>query len=165
MSDLVSLSLLRIPGTSFTHICQALFGGSLLGLVEDIGQVATTAVLSVVHGGHEDTSTTLLLWALTSQALDLAIAVDLVVLENSQLGLLALVLDLFGGGVNLLLALLGTTTQTEDEMEGRLLLDVVVGESATVLKLLSGEDQTLLVGGDSFLVCVSGQSLRQLRLH
>lgn len=32
------------------------------------------------------------------------------------------------------------------------LLDVVVGKSATVLELLSGEDQSLLVWWDSFLV-------------
>lgn len=31
----------------------------LLRVVEDVGQVAATAVLSVVHGGHEDTSTAL----------------------------------------------------------------------------------------------------------
>lgn len=32
------------------------------------------------------------------------------------------------------------------------LLDVVVGESATIFKLLSGKDQTLLVGGNALLV-------------
>ncbi len=37
-------------------------------------------------------------------------------------------------------------------MEGRLLLDIVVLESATVLKLLAGEDEALLVWGNSFLV-------------
>ena len=37
-------------------------------------------------------------------------------------------------------------------MEGRLLLDVVVGECATVFQLLAGEDQALLIGWDSFLV-------------
>lgn len=37
-------------------------------------------------------------------------------------------------------------------MEGRLLLDVVVGKGTAVLKLLSSEDQTLLVRGDSLLV-------------
>ena len=37
-------------------------------------------------------------------------------------------------------------------MEGRLLLDVVVGESTAVLELLSGEDQALLVRGNAFLV-------------
>ena len=37
-------------------------------------------------------------------------------------------------------------------MKGRLLLDVVVAEGATILKLLPGEDQALLVGGDPLLV-------------
>ena len=47
---------------------------------------------------------------------------------------------------------LHATTETEDEMEGAFLLDVVVGEGAAVLELLSGEDQPLLVWGNSFLV-------------
>jgi len=38
------------------------------------------------------------------------------------------------------------------KMKGRLLLDVIVGEGATILKLLAGEDQALLVGGDTLLV-------------
>jgi len=62
------------------------------------------------------------------------------------------VLDLLGGSVDLLLALLGATSKTKDEMEGRLLLDVVVGEGAAVFELLAGEDQALLVRGDSLLV-------------
>ena len=37
-------------------------------------------------------------------------------------------------------------------MKGRLLLDIVVGESAAVLKLLAGEDQTLLIRRNTFLV-------------
>ena len=37
-------------------------------------------------------------------------------------------------------------------MEGRLFLDVVVGEGTAVLKLLSSEDQTLLVWWNSLLV-------------
>lgn len=61
-------------------------------------------------------------------------------------------LDLLGGGVHLLLALLTTTTQAQHEVKGRLLLDVVVRKSAAVLQLLTGEDQTLLVGGDTLLV-------------
>ena len=36
-------------------------------------------------------------------------------------------------------------------MEGGLLLDIVVGEGVAVLELLAGENQTLLVGGDSLL--------------
>jgi hypothetical protein len=47
---------------------------------------------------------------------------------------------------------LHTTTETEDEMESALLLDVVVGECAAVLELLAGEDEALLVWGDSLLV-------------
>ncbi len=38
-------------------------------------------------------------------------------------------------------------------MEGRLFLDVVVGEGAAVFELLAGEDQALLVWWDAFLVC------------
>merc|ERR1711972_859318 len=37
-------------------------------------------------------------------------------------------------------------------MEGRLLLDVVVGESSSVLELLSSKDQSLLIWGDTLLV-------------
>ena len=38
------------------------------------------------------------------------------------------------------------------EVQRALLLDVVVGERPSVFKLLSGEDQTLLVWGNTFLV-------------
>lgn len=61
-------------------------------------------------------------------------------------------LDLLGGGVDLLLPLLATTTEAEDQVESGLLLDVVVGEGAAILELLAGEDETLLVWGNSFLV-------------
>lgn len=62
-------------------------------------------------------------------------------------------LDLLGRGVHLLLALLGhTTAQAQHQMESTLLLDVVVGQGATVLELLAGEDQALLVGRDALLV-------------
>ena len=37
-------------------------------------------------------------------------------------------------------------------MEGRLLLDVVIGESAAILKLFAGENQALLVRRDTLLV-------------
>ena len=40
----------------------------------------------------------------------------------------------------------------EHQVQGRLLLDVVVGEGAAVLELLAREDETLLVGGDALLV-------------
>jgi len=50
------------------------------------------------------------------------------------------------------------STETQNEMEGGLLLNVVVRKGATVLELLSGKDKTLLVGGDTLLVL-------DLRLH
>lgn len=147
----LAFSFGRGPLHQIKHL--ATFRNHLLGLVENVGEVAAAAVLAVVHGSHEDTSTALGLGALAAETLDLAIAVNLVVLEDSELGLLALVLDLLGGGVHLLLPLLGhTTTQAEDQVEGRLLLDVVIGEGAAILKLLSGEDETLLVRGNSLLI-------------
>jgi len=47
---------------------------------------------------------------------------------------------------------LHTTSESQDEMESRLLLDVVVAEGSAVLELLSGEDESLLVGRDALLV-------------
>ena len=53
-------------------------------------------------------------------------------------------------------------------MESGLLLDVVVGESPSVLELLSSKDQPLLVWGDSLLVLDLGldilDSVRGLHL-
>jgi hypothetical protein len=47
---------------------------------------------------------------------------------------------------------LHTTSKSEDEMKGRLLLDVVVLEGSAVFELLSGEDESLLIWGNSFLI-------------
>merc|ERR1711962_1969730 len=47
---------------------------------------------------------------------------------------------------------LHTSPKTEDKVESGLLLDVVVGEGPSVLKLLASEDQPLLVRGDALLV-------------
>ena len=47
---------------------------------------------------------------------------------------------------------LHSTTQTKHQVESRFLLDIVVGKSTTVLKLLASEDQTLLVGRNTLLV-------------
>ena len=41
------------------------------------------------------------------------------------------------------------TAKAKHQMERRLLLDVVVGQSATVFELFTGEDETLLVGRDA----------------
>jgi len=47
---------------------------------------------------------------------------------------------------------LAAAAQSQHQMERGFLLDVVVGESSTVLELLTGEDEALLVGRDAFLV-------------
>merc|ERR1719408_769778 len=124
----------------------------VLGLVEHVGKTALAAVLAIEVGGHEDSSTTLFGGALAAQTVDLAVVVHLVVLEDGELDLPVLVLDLLGGGVVLLLPLLGTSPQPEDEVKSGLLLDVVVGQSPAILQLLASEDQPLLVRGDSLLV-------------
>jgi hypothetical protein len=45
-----------------------------------------------------------------------------------------------------------STTQTENQVQGRLLLDVVVAQGSAIFELLSGEDESLLIRGDSLLV-------------
>merc|ERR1719347_418847 len=47
---------------------------------------------------------------------------------------------------------LHTTSETEDQVKGGLLLDVVVGEGPAVFQLLASKDQPLLIRGDTFLV-------------
>jgi hypothetical protein len=97
--------------------------------------------------GHENTRLALRSRALSSEASDLlGLVVNLVVLENVHLDLLSLLSNLLGLGVGLLLSLLlTTTTKAEHQVEGRLLLDVVVSESAAILELLASEDQALLI--------------------
>ena len=45
-----------------------------------------------------------------------------------------------------------STTETEDKVKRRFLLDVVVGEGTAILQLLTSEDQTLLVRRNSLLI-------------
>merc|ERR1719409_1193627 len=45
-----------------------------------------------------------------------------------------------------------SSTQAQDQVQGRLFLDVVILECAAILELLASEDQTLLIRGDALLV-------------
>jgi hypothetical protein len=45
-----------------------------------------------------------------------------------------------------------TTTQTKNQVQSRLLLDVIVAQCSTIFQLLTSEDKTLLIRWDSFLV-------------
>merc|ERR1719210_135320 len=47
---------------------------------------------------------------------------------------------------------LHASSQSQDKVEGGLLLDIVVAQSSTVLQLFTGKDQTLLVWRNSFLI-------------
>ena len=88
------------------------------GDIDQVGEAIFAAVLPVVMVGHEDTCTTDLPGALSPQAGDLALVANLVVLQGSQLDLLVLVFDLLGSGVVLLLALLATATEAENQVQG-----------------------------------------------
>ena len=55
---------------------------------------------------------------------------------------------MFGGREGNLLA----ATQTEHQVQGRFLLDVVIAQSAAILQLLAGKDQTLLIRRNALLV-------------
>jgi hypothetical protein len=47
---------------------------------------------------------------------------------------------------------LHAAAETEDEVEGGFLLDIVIGKSSAVFELFSGEDETLLVWWNSFFI-------------
>merc|ERR1711899_26753 len=47
---------------------------------------------------------------------------------------------------------LHATSETENQVQGRLLLDVVVGEGTAILELFTGKDQPLLIWGNALLV-------------
>jgi hypothetical protein len=84
----------------------------LFRIIKNVRQMAASTVLTIVHCSHKDTCSARLVGTLPPQALDLAVSINLVVLEYGELSLLALVLNLLGSGVDLLLALLAATTQT-----------------------------------------------------
>merc|ERR1719466_274354 len=124
----------------------------ILGLVEHVSEATLAAVLTVEMGSHEDPSTTLLSWTLTSQTVNLPIVINLVILKNSQLNLAVLLLDLLGSCVILLLALLSASPEPENQMQGGLFLNIIVGQGAAIFQLLASKDQPLLVWWDALLV-------------
>ena len=47
---------------------------------------------------------------------------------------------------------LHTSSESEDQVKSRFFLDVVVSQSSAVFQLFAGEDESLLIRGDAFLV-------------
>merc|ERR1719440_1410585 len=124
----------------------------LLGVIQKHqgGSTFTTRVAVVVNG-HESRGSTADFITLTTQTSDLAVVSNLVVFEDGELDVFLSVAFTFGLSVLLLLSLLLTsTTMTKNQMKSGFLLDVVVGQRATVFELLTSEDQTLLIRRDTF---------------
>merc|ERR1712025_347974 len=124
----------------FMHEVRNLCERAILG---DVGRlpsaVALAAVPTVVVVGKEHASTTRRHHgALTAQTGDLAVLINLVVLEDSEFDLL-LLLDVLRLSICLLLALLASPEEREHQVKRALLLDVVVRKGAAVLKLLASE--------------------------
>ena len=111
-------------------------GGFLLDVVVRKG----SAILELLTSEDES----LLIWGNTFFVLDLGLDV-----LNGVCGL-----DIEGDGLasESLNEDLHTTSESEDEMESGLFLDVVVGEGSTVFELLSSEDESLLIWGNTLLV-------------
>jgi hypothetical protein len=110
------------------------------GLLLNVVVGESSAVLKLLSGEDES----LLIWGNSFLVLDLSLDV------LNGVGLF----DIEGDGLTSesLDENLHTTSKSEDEMESGFLLDVVVLESTSILELLTGEDKSLLVWGDSFLV-------------
>jgi hypothetical protein len=110
------------------------------GLLLDVVVLEGTSVFELLTG--EDKS--LLIWGNSFLVLDLGLHVF------DGIGLFDIESDgLTGEGLD---EDLHTTSKSEDEMEGRLLLDVVVLEGSSIFELLTSEDKSLLIWGNSFLV-------------
>ena len=62
-----------------------------------------------------------------------------------------------------ILNILISAAETQDQMKSGLFLDVVIRQGPTVFKLLSGEDQPLLVRGDALLVLIVKEFQKKLQ--
>merc|ERR1719272_135629 len=110
------------------------------GLLLDVVVLEGSAVFELLSGEDES----LLVWGNSLLILDLGLD------GFDGIGLLNLEGDgLTGEGLD---EDLHSSSKSQDEMEGGLLLDVVVLEGSAVFELLTGEDKSLLIWGNSFLV-------------
>merc|ERR1719401_2804892 len=78
----------------------------VVALLDEVCEMALTTVIAIGVNRHEDTGAAELMRALSTQTRDLVIGIDLIEFQHCQFHLLALVLDLLGLRVRLLLALL-----------------------------------------------------------
>merc|ERR1719174_2793604 len=133
---------------------------SIVALLDEVREVALPAVVPVEVHRHEDARPAHLVGALPPQSRDFIVRVHLVELEHCELHLLALVLQLLGLRVGLLLALLAAAEELEREEKCGLVLEPARRELFRTLEGASAEDQSLLTRGDA-LNC--GNALLQAR--
>ena len=114
--------------------------------------MALSAVETAIAGvlGEEDAGPARGLGTLLAQTRNLAVLLDPVELHDPHAGLHTLVGNLLGGRVGFLLFLLGTAAETQHQVQGGLFLDVVVREGASILELLAGKDEALLIRGNPY---------------
>jgi len=123
---------------------------SALHIVIHVSDTTLSTVVPVLVLGHEGSDSGN--GGVLAEALDLSGLVDAVVFKGLHGDGLVNALHLLGLGVGLLLPLLSSAPQPQHEVKGALLLDIVVAKCPSILELLSGEDKTLLIRGDSLLV-------------
>ena len=122
----------------------------LLHVIIQKGGSRLSAIVTVMVLSHETTDTSN--GGVFPKASDLSIGLDLVVLECLKRNGLVHTLGLLGLGVDLLFALFTTSTKSQYQVQSGFFLNVVVRQSSAVFQLLSGENQTLLIRGNSLLV-------------
>merc|ERR1719330_1801821 len=93
----------------------------LVTLLDQVRQMALAAVVAVRVHRHEHAGAAQFVRAFAPQASDFIVGVDLIELEHCELHLFALVLDLLGLCVRLLLALLSSTFKLQRQEDGRLI--------------------------------------------
>merc|ERR1719330_478368 len=131
---------------------QDLRENSELICIELLSHVTLATVKAISVDSESNTWSTE--WAVTvlSKRCNFGISGDIVVLQDVHGVLLMLVLGFLGSGIVLLFLLLPSSSKTQDQVKGRFLLDIVIREGSSVFELLTGENQTLLLRWNSFLV-------------
>ena len=116
-------------------------------------QCAFTTVTTVKVLSHEYTTSTL--FAFSSGSGNVTIRINRVVLQYGQFNLFVYVLVFLWSCVLFFLSLFTTPSQSQDQVQGRFLLDVVVGQGTPIFQLLTSKDQSLLIRWNSYrFVCL-----------
>ena len=110
------------------------------GLLLNVVVLQSTAILKLFASKDQ----TLLIWG------NAFLVLDLLLHGFDGIGILNFQGNSFAG--QCLHKDLHTTTQTEHKVQSGLFLDVVILQRTAIFKLLPGENQTLLIWGNAFLV-------------